>query len=241
MDNKRPFLLTPNENALDDDKSLHWTQWKDVGWYIVFLIHILVTVGFALSYGIMALESAEPKNTVIKSGGTKIVSNVANDSALFMIGFTIVLLIAAASSISWVYLMSRLASRMILISFLIIIILSLLSGLLLCATGYITGGYVFIFLFVSGILFFISIRKYIDFAAAVLTIACDAIIKLPGTVLCSALLLGLQTLWVIFWVMAVVGLATNEATSRLKFRNTYYRTDECSTYTYSTVSGHFIW
>eukprot|EP01041_Mallomonas_annulata_P006671 gene6671-13506_t len=213
-----------------DEKASKWTQWNDVFWGILFVLHLIVILGLALSYGIMALQW-EPRTATVFSNSI-VTSSRSSDAVKIMGGVLITILVAAKLSILWIFTMANLAAKLILATFLAIIIVSAMCGLSLFASGYPAGGIVFIIIAGLSFTYLILIRKRIEFAATIIAISCDAIMKIPSTIGYACLILAAQFIWCIIWIMSVLGVATNEATSTFKFKNQYYNLNKCTTYTY---------
>jgi hypothetical protein len=80
----------------------------------------------------------------------------------------------------------------------------------------------------------VFMRPRIDFAAANLRVACESVSHMPSTIMYALFILVAQITFVLLWVVAASGYATNNYSVTQTFNGALYRLDECTTYRYST-------
>eukprot|EP01034_Spumella_vulgaris_P041425 gene41425-51296_t len=77
-------------------------------------------------------------------------------------------------------------------------------------------------------------RPRIDFAAANLRVACESVSHMPSTIMYALFVLIAQITFIVIWVIAASGYATNNYSVTQTFNGALYHLDECTTYRYSS-------
>ena len=225
--------IIPNKN---DDIKLYWTNYNDLAWAGVFLSHLIIMIALAFSYGVTALNSPGVKDIIVKSSSFRTYTHSDEDSK-FIGGIFLLVSLAALFSVAWVYAVAKFAASLIFFSIISSIVLSVTSGLILLATGYLALGIVVVLFAIFGLMFFISIRSRIAFASVTLSVATESVANMTSQIFRFCLIvIFLQFVWCVIWAIAAIGVATNESVTTISHRGETYDVDECSTYIYSSVS-----
>lgn len=189
----------------------------------------------AFSFGMMALTSSGARYAYVRSGEIDAIKYYNNsEHGLFMGGVFIALFLACILSTLWVCFMSKLASKIVFATLFFAMAVTLICGVTFFATGFVAGGLFYLLLSICAFFFFVFIRKRIEFATAMLTVACDAILAMPFTIIYSFGAIGVQLVWCVVWIMATLGVATNEASKTIQFDGTSYSINSCTSFSYSS-------
>lgn len=213
-DNDKREVLLPITTLIYNRKSVDH-HYKDILFLFLFGVNILVISSIAFSYGIMALDNDGPETVVVKTNGYQSSDTTHDYDGLKIIGGTILILSCAGlMSTCWILFLSKFASYIISSVFICIILATLLCSIGLIAAGFLTVG---ITLLISGVIVMIGsvfMRPRIDFAAANLRVACESVTHMPSTIMYALFVLIAQIAFVIVWVIAVSGYATNNYRDR---------------------------
>ena len=125
----------------------------------------------------------------------------------------------------WIHLLSRTASQIVNFTFGVVVVITIISGLSLVFSGMLAYGICLLIIAAFAAAFFKLLQPRLIFASVNLKIACEAIKAMPSTILAAAVVLVVQLMFCFFWMMAALGVATNEPALM----------GSCSTYQYSKV------
>jgi hypothetical protein len=179
-----------------------------------------------------------PTTTIINKDQSK---NVVRDpyyeeSGKLLVGIFFIITTGGVLSVAWIYMLSRMAAKLIDITFVVIIAVSIISGFSMLLGGlYLSGVCLLISAFFS-MMFLFYLRPHLDFANANLKVACEAIKVNPATIIAAAAVLGVELLFCLIWIIAALGTATNESTIKVSSMGKIYPLSHCSTYQYDSVS-----
>lgn len=206
------------------DESLY----KDVPFSVLFMINIIavVIVAFAsvissLNFGGEQFRTDSPSVTDIEMIGEigKIVE-----------GLFVTLIIGGSLSLAWIYFLSRSALQAVNAIFSMFSIMSVIGGISLLLSGHLLYGLCLLIIAMIGLFFRKILQPQIDFASVNLMVACEAIKMMPSTILAAAVVLGVQLLFCFIWMLAVMGVATNESVSTISAGGMTYKLSNCATY-----------
>ena len=234
--------LLPNEG-----KSELWVKTKevvsvvskypDVLFGLLFIGNLLTVFILGLTGGIRAFSTFGPSQTNISTNGISINKSPNGKPSDLLGGIILILLLSITFSISFVCILAKLSHYIVPAVLLGNGLFSLIVGVILFTIGDITWGLSLLLLAVVSILFFQYMKKHIAFASVNLKLACIAVSDMGGSLLMTtSIMLALQTLFIFFWVLAIVGAATNESNTTISINGKTFNSNQCSTYKYSTVS-----
>lgn len=230
-------LLSGHTKRLDLSKfGNKLSEYKDVVFSILFYVHLLVIIILGLTLGASAMkyQNELSTTTVDKSGGLHEHHSHSQNSR-FTGGIIIVASIGAFLSLSYVWLMTFFSKYLIIFTFASSICIMLGIGVVLFTLNYIAGGFSLIILAVITVAFFNLIKERIYFASVNLKVACESISSMPTIFLVPILCLLLNVCYCIVWVLAVLGVATNESDDTIAYKGKTYHLDECSSFKYSSA------
>mmetsp|Transcript_13092 Transcript_13092/g.12687 ORF Transcript_13092/g.12687 Transcript_13092/m.12687 type:complete len:707 (+) Transcript_13092:119-2239(+) len=214
--------------------------YKDFLFSILFYINVVIISALGLSKGLESLSYIGPSITIFnKDGGKSVIGNRYENSKVVM-GIFIILLTGASLSVGWIYLLSRMANKLINITFGVILSVTIISGFSMLIAGLILYGIILLMSAFVSVIFFSYVRTRLIFAGANLKVACEAIKLMPSTILAAAAVLGLELLFCLLWMLAAMGEATNESVHTISSNGKTYDLSHCSTYQYSspiTIGG----
>ena len=211
---------------------------KDPTFSVLFVTSVLIVVALAFSSGTSALMFNGlsirainiDRNTNVTGGGH-------NESEKMIGGLFLILFLGGVLSMFWIYVLSRVASKLVNITFSVVLAVATVSVFSLIFAGMYLNGVALLVLATVALFFFHFLRPRLAFATTNLKVACEAIKAMPSTILAAAAVLGVQGVFGIVWMMAVIGTATNESTSSISFKGKSYSLSTCATFTYSQVRG----
>jgi len=210
---------------------------KDFVFTALFVIQIVMVLIMALSFGVTALTANSTNIVVTVVGDPPKESSVnAGDGFKLFGGILLTVTTGALLSSGWIWLMGFYVQDIIITSFVIAILVCIFGGISLFISGEIVGG---IFLTIGAVavtLLFIYLRPRLGFASTTLKLACAIIKAMPATVFYSYIVLLLQISYCILWALAVLGVATNEASANyISGGGKTFHLSQCATYRYSNV------
>ena len=211
-------------------------QYKDVIAAAVFLIQVLLVIVLAFVYGVPAMEAHFSKTVTVVNTNSEVESNDASSNSVKMVGgiFTILFLSMFLSSVL-AYSVARVSSKILLASFVITISVTTAFSISLFVMEYIVLGIFGLFFGILVSVYFHSIRPRLAFASANLQLASKAVLASPNVFLYSLLMLVVQLFWCLIWVVAAIGVGTNQANPRITHNGIEYKASDCTTYHYSSA------
>lgn len=208
--------------------------YKDFMFSILFYINVVVISALGLSKGLESLSYIGPSITIFnKDGGKSVIGNRYENSKVVM-GIFIILVTGASLSVGWIYLLSRMANKLINITFGVLLSVTIISGFSMLIAGLFLYGIILLISAFISVMFFSYLRTRLIFAGANLKVACEAIKLMPSTILAAAAVLGLELLFCLLWMLATMGEATNESVHTISSNGKTYDLSHCSTYQYSS-------
>ena len=160
---------------------------KDSTFSILFVANVLIIIALAFSAGITALKFNGVSTTIVDINNAKtVVKGNALESGKILGGLFFILISGSLLSMGWIYLLSRMALKLVNITFTVILFVATVSGFSLILSGSYTYGFCLLLLAVSAIFSFIFLQPRLAFATSNLKIACEAIKAMPSTILAAA-------------------------------------------------------
>jgi Plasma-membrane choline transporter len=202
-----------------DDSSL-----KDPIFSILFVLNALVVLALAFSLGASALKFVGFKFIDLDDSSQNIYPN--NETMKLVGGIFLTLLVGGFLSMGWIHLLSRTASQIVNFTFGVVVVVTIVSGLSMIFSGMLVFGISLLIIAAFAAAFFKLLQPRLIFASVNLKIACEAIKAMPSAILAAAAVLVVQLIFCFFWMMAALGVATNDAAPAGA---------SCSTYQYSKV------
>jgi Plasma-membrane choline transporter len=211
--------------------------YTDPAFAILFGVHLAFLTGLAFSYGVEALSAEGPETvTVDPTTGSEAFDESARSGNVQLLGGIFVVLVAGIFlSSCWVYLLAALGDSVIVTTVTISLLVSLIAGILMFVSGFILAGVLLLLAAAAVFTMFVLLRPYIAFASTTLKVACRAIVDMPATLIAAVSVLGMQLLASLLWMLAMLGVATNEAHTSISYDGQTYPLDQCVTYQYSKV------
>ena len=228
-------LINEKRTVIGKGLKLEPMSYRDVVWGLIFGLNFFLIFSLALSYGLIALSTPGPRDLLIKSSSVVKVLH-SHESAKFIIGVFLVIITAIAVSFGWIVVMARYASKLILLTILLAMSTASISGFAMFRSGFVFLGLTFLAIVFSAFGVLMSMRSRIQFAAFSLSTASAAILNNPSIFAYAFGVQFLQLLWFLIWVIAAVGVATNESIKTISYHARVYRLVTCTTFTYSAVS-----
>lgn len=197
---------------------------KDLTFSILFVLNVLVVLALAFSLGVSSLKFIGFR--FIDFDDSRHNRYPGNETVKVVGGTFFILIVGGLLSVGWIHLLSRTASQIINFTFGVVVVLAIIGGLSLIFSGSLFYG-IFLLIFAAfAAAFFKLLQPRLIFASVNLKIACEAIKAMPSTILAAAAVLLVQLIFCVFWMMAALGVATNDSAPVAA---------SCSTYQYSTV------
>lgn len=229
-------LLQPSQgdNTQSGD-SQGLALYKDAPFIILFGINLIIITCCGLSTGISAVKAIDyySYTSISTSGSSKSSHESSQD---FIGGVFLCLFVGLFLSIALVISLAKLSHHIINATIVVTSFISLLCGIILFTVGYLVAGLLLLLLTVFCVVFYLYMRPYIQFASVILKIACQAIQQLPSLFLTTTAVLSFQAVFSLLWILAVIGTATNESNTKINYGNTSYSLDQCTSYSYYSVS-----
>jgi len=195
-----PNAQVGNRLQYDQDPS-GVTGWRDIWFFVIFMIHIIIMIILAGVHGPTMIDDA--KNS--SSGSTG--SSIHQPPTDTIIGLLVVAaVIGAAFSLFWLGLMKRYATQMIHISLVVSILLSIAGAIISFAVNQIAIGVIYIVFAILGMVYYFFVRERIPFATAVLASSVQAIQENSGPIWVVYLLTIVQIAWLAFWAFVTVSV-----------------------------------
>ena len=210
---------------------------KDTTFSLLFLTSVLIVLALAFSSGTSALNFNGLSIRAINiDRSTNVIGGGHNESEKMIGGFFFILLLGASLSMGWIYILSRVALKLVNITFSLIFAVTTISSFGLIIAGLYLYGVILLISATIALFFYHFFSTRLQFATTNLKVACEAIKSMPSIILAAAAVLGLQGMFCVIWMMAVIGTATNESTSSVSFQGKTFPLSSCTTFTYSKVS-----
>lgn len=217
------------------------SRFKDVPFSALFAINVITVTILAFTSGISSLNF----------GGVNFISNSTSKTDLGMRGevgkivggLFLILFIGGTLSLGWIHFLSRSALQAVNVIFGVLFTMNVIGGFSLLFSGQFLYGLLLLVGAVIGIFVWKMMRPQIEFASINLMVAFEAIKMMPSTILAAAIILGVQLLFCFLWMLALMGVATNEGISTISAGGTTYRLSDCITVMDSLVSFsfHLFW
>ena len=201
-----------------DDSSL-----KDPVFSILFVLNAIVVLALAFSLGVSSLKFIGSKFINLDDSSKNIYPS--NETVKLVGGIFLTLIVGGFLAMGWIHLLSRTASQIVNFTFVVVVVVTIISGLSLVFSGMLAYGICLLIIAAFAAAFFKLLQPRLIFASVNLKIACEAIKAMPSTILAAAVVLVVQLMFCFFWMMAALGVATNEPALM----------GSCSTYQYSKV------
>ena len=160
---------------------------KDTTFSILFVTNVLIITVLAFSAGITALKLNGVSTTIVNIDKTiNVVRGNTLESGKMIGGLFFILILGSVLSMGWIYLLSKMALKLINISFTAVLVIATISGFSMIFTGLYTYGFCLLLLAAFAIISFIFLQPRLVFATSNLKIACEAIKSMPSTILAAA-------------------------------------------------------
>jgi len=210
-------------------------QYRDLWAALLFFVNCTVVLGLALGKGIRALAYDTPEKAVVDTDGSiEWEDGKPNELPVVFGGVVLLLATSALLSYGWVQSMVRLASVLIVCMLMTVVALTLVCALVFFAVGSIVGGVLTLCFSVLCMFYLHYVRPRIEFASVNLKVACEAVQRVPATLVVAGLMLGAQAVWVIVWSIALLGAGTTADQETITAGGkTYDLGDDCFTVKYS--------
>ncbi len=182
--------------------------YQDVPFAIIFLVHIIFVVCVALFAGIPALSSsASSANTTINtSPGSAETPYSSGHAASIVSPVAVAIVTALPISFFALYLIQKYAMSAIKCMIVTMLTLKVALAMWFIASGLVFIGVVTLAFAMISACFFYYARNRLEFAAAHLEIACDAVRANPTTVYVAFGTQVLQMLWMLVWCLGLYGI-----------------------------------
>lgn len=211
-------------------------EYRDILSTAIFLIQVLLITILAFVYGVPAMEAHFSKTVTVVNTNAEVESNDASANSAKMIGgiFTILFLAMFLSGIL-AYAVARVSSKILFASFVITISVTIAISISLFVMNFIVLGILGIVFGIFVSVYFHSIRPRLAFASTNLQVASKAVLASPNVFLYSLLMLVIELFWCLIWIVAAIGVGTNQANPTLTHNGIEYKASECTTYFYSSA------
>jgi hypothetical protein len=170
----------------------------------------------------VAVDSDTSSTTTVQHG--------SYDAALLIVGFVLVGAVGFVASVAWVQVMVWCSRSLLRYTLLGVLGLGTLCAALFFSSGTLPGGVITLFVTIVALWYLKDLQKRVQFASAIIKVACRAIrdnIQMLGV---SLGFLICQVAWSVVWGMAVLGVATNAGTRVIKADGQTYAASQCATY-----------
>lgn len=204
---------------------------NDAFFALVFVFQLFVVSFYGLSRGVDAV------NTLSSISITSVSSHIKTyESSLdFIGGVSVALTVAIATAASSLVILGRISNE--IITFVIVVsgLLSFLAGIILFTNNFVVNGlFLIVFTAYCGFLFF-YFQSRIAFASINLRVACQALQSMPSLAIPTVIILLFLAAYCFLWVLAAIGIASNESSFSVTSKGASYDLTQCSTYSYSSV------
>ena len=160
---------------------------KDTTFSILFVTNVLIITVLAFSAGITALKLSSISTTIVNIDNTmNVIRGNTLESGKMLGGLFFILILGSVLSMGWIYLLSKMALKLINISFTAVLVIATVSGFSMIFSGLYTYGFCLLLLAAFSIISFIFLQPRLVFVTSNLKIACEAIKSMPSTILAAA-------------------------------------------------------
>ena len=210
------------------------SHFKDVTFSVLFVLNVVIVFALAYSSGLSAFEFGDLK--VINVDGSTRDDNVKRETGKVIGGLVVTLLSGGILSLGWIVVLSKVATKIVNVTFGVILIAATLAGVSMILSGMMILGICLLIGACFSILFFKLLQPHIKLASCNLKIACEAIRAMPCTILAAGVVMMAQILFFFVWMIATIGVSTNQDMLNIFSRDGMkFRLSQCSTYQYSEV------
>jgi hypothetical protein len=178
--------------------------YQDVPFAVAFLVHLVFVLGVALFAGIPALSVTAQNTTASTSAAVNPYSSGHGASLLSPIAVAIVT--ALPISFLALYSIQKYAMAAIKCMMVVVVALKVVLAIWFFASGLIFVGAMILLFAALAVCFFYLARNRMEFAAAHLEIACDAVRANPTTVYVAFGTQVVQLLWMLVWCLGLYGI-----------------------------------
>ena len=203
---------------VDTNEPTKPVTYQDKPFAVAFLLHLVFVLGVALFAGIPALSATALSNTTTSAGG--VVSSTpagtadaapaagtsSHSTASLVSPVAVAIVTALPLSFLALYLIQKYAMAAIKCMMFTMITMKVALGIWFIATGLIFVGVLTLFIAGISVCFFYLARHRLEFAAAHLEIACDAVRANPTTVYVAFGTQVVQLLWMLVWCLGLYGI-----------------------------------
>lgn len=174
---------------------------KDVWASVLFWAHVLTIVIIAFATGVPAMQRDAA------AGDTSDRPALDFNASLFVRMIALGMCVSGVVAAAFFQVLRRAGGALIKVALYSALVMEVLTACVLFAVAPVAG--VFMLLLALATAFYIYlVRNRIPFAAAHLTVACDAVTAHASTLFATAVgLLAVQALWIFFWAAASLGVA----------------------------------
>lgn len=231
-------ILT-NENISDDyntdinyfklnDENIYESynkKWKDLIFSIFFIINTFIIIILGLSTGIRSLEII---SSISYSNDDNIYGKIVVSD--FIGGLFLALSLAIIFSLILISILSRLSKSIINDVSIPTSIVIMIIAISLFTAGYVGSGVALLLLAISYLIFYMFMESHVEFASVMLKTACVSLKQsFPSLILVTVIILSCQAIYCVFWMLAVIGIATNESNKYINISGTKYQLNQCET------------
>jgi Plasma-membrane choline transporter len=227
--------ITPGTaEALLGDESLSLpkfddSHFKDVTFSILFVLNVVIVFALAFSSGISIFEFGhlEVKNT----DGSRNDEDYSREPGKIIGGLIVILFSGGILSLGWIVVLSKFATKIIPVTFGVILMATGLAGVLMLLSRMTILGICLLVGACISLLFFKLLKPHIELASCNLKIACEAIRAMPCTILAAGVVMMAQILFFFAWMIATIDVSTNQDALNISSRDgTKFKLSQCTTY-----------
>ena len=210
------------------------SHFKDTTFSVLFTVNIVIVFVIAFSSGVSSFTFGDLK--VINADGSTSDDNVKRETGKVLGGLVVLLLSGGILSLGWIVVLSKVATKIVNVTFGVIFVATTLAGVSMILSGMMILGICLLVSACFSVLFFKLLQPSIKLASCNLKIACEAIRAMPCTILAAGVVMMAQILFFFVWMIATIGVSTNQDVLNIFSKDGLkFRLSQCSTYQYSEV------